>query len=523
MSDQFGVGTEQNLLTGGDGAKLYGWNVLNSANASAMDVNITYTGNLRITSSTTTTDVPMTHPFVYQEILGDFDIDIALYQVNAGAFQGLMCRDVNASAGEDWIAIGWDASQNLWWGDVTNNTSTSGNLSSTNVYVRLARVGNTFTAYRKLNPGDSWTSVKVFTRSDFAGHTLQVGLYQKRSAATATVRFDYFQGTYNGAGATITAALTWSKPSSSGESTQAGNFCSLYFSPVELAAFGDAGSYTFGAATIPKLVVSAETSPLIDSDITFPSLSSTGEIPPVNAAWTEDNPLIINGNVLKGLIVPLLAGTGELLTGNVAGALLQQPLSIPAPVVDMTIGGHCRINTPGMSADATGLTGNTASLNWRLSPLETSNTASHSSSYQGDMTLGLTTASGVVLPGATATATLQTSALLASGWGLVGSVATGDVGIPLLTDNTFAYVNIYGNGAMVMPVADVVAADGWAGMLQLPSICLHVAGNIGNAANADLRLPVLYTTGVIYAVVAYEGNTTLLLPIVDAHGMRAYV
>ncbi|MBF0609482.1 MAG: hypothetical protein HQL61_18265, partial [Magnetococcales bacterium] len=83
-------------------------------------------------------------------------------------------------------------------------------------------------------------------------------------------------------------------------------------------------------------------------------------------------------------------------------------------------------------------------------------------------------------------------------------------GIPLLTDNTFAYVNIYGNGAMVMPVADVVAADGWAGMLQLPSICLHVAGNIGNAANADLRLPVLYTTGVIYAVVAYEGNTTLL-------------
>ncbi|MBV6342431.1 MAG: hypothetical protein SFH39_00695 [Candidatus Magnetobacterium sp. LHC-1] len=268
---------------------------------------------------------------------------------------------------------------------------------------------------------------------------------------------------------------------------------------------------------MPKPIISVETPALVESDITFPSLSSTGEIPPVNAAWTEDNPLIINDNVLKGLVV-------SLLTGNVAGALLQQPLSIPAPVVDMTIGVHCRINTPGMTADATGLTGNTASLNWRLSPLETSNTASHSSSYQGDMTFSPVTASGVVLPGATVTATLQTSALLASGWGLVGSVATGDVGLPLVTDNTFAYVNIYGNGVMVMPVADVVAADGWAGMLQLPSIGLHVAGNIGNAANADLRLPVLrQVDAVMYAIAIYEGSTVLLRPIVDGHGMRAYV
>ncbi|KJU86378.1 hypothetical protein MBAV_001427 [Candidatus Magnetobacterium bavaricum] len=522
MSDQFGLSTQQDLKSGGDGTKLYGWNVLNSANATVMDVNITYTGHLAIVSSTTTTDVPMTHPFVYQEVTGDFDIDIALYQVNAGAFQGLMCRDVNASAGEDWIVIGWDSSQNLWWGDITNDTSTSGNLSSTNVYVRIARVGNTFTAYRKLNPGDSWTSAKVFTRTDFAGHTLQVGLYQKRSAATATVRFDYFQGTYSGAGATITAALTWPLPASTGQSTQSGNFCSVVVPRFELGAFGDSASTA--SMTMPKFVVLADTPPLIDSDITLPSLNSTGEIPPVNAAWTEDNPLIINGNILKGLVIPLFAGTGELLTGNVTDALLQQPISISALVVDMTIGGHCRINTPVMSADATGLTGNTASLDWRLSPLETSNTASHSSSYQGDMTFSPVTISGVVLPGATATATLQTSALLASGWGLVGSVATGDVGIPLLTDNTFAYVNIYGNGVLELLPLTVSAADGLAGQMRMPIISLSTSGSIGNTANAALVFPsVRQTDMVMYAVAIYEGNTVLLKPIVDGHGRRACV
>ncbi|KJU83449.1 hypothetical protein MBAV_004358, partial [Candidatus Magnetobacterium bavaricum] len=197
MSDLFGASTAQNLITGGDGAKLYEWNVLNSANATVMDVDNAsgsgFSGRLCIKSSTPTADSPLTNPFVYQEVTGDFDVDIYLYAVASGGWQGLLCRCPTASAGEDYVGIVSDDVDNLYWTDFTNSSNTYGNLSSTNRYLRLTRVGDTFTAYRKLNSVDSWMPAHVFTRADFAGKTLQLGMYLKRLGGTASTQVDYFQ------------------------------------------------------------------------------------------------------------------------------------------------------------------------------------------------------------------------------------------------------------------------------------------------------------------------------------------
>ncbi|KJU81428.1 hypothetical protein MBAV_006380, partial [Candidatus Magnetobacterium bavaricum] len=197
MSDLFGASTAQNLITGGDGAKLYGWNVLNSANATVMDVDNAsgsgFTDRLGIKSATSTSDSPLTNPFVYQEVTGDFDVDIYLYAVANGGWQGLICRCPTASAGEDFVGIVSNDSDNLYWTDFTNSSNTYGDLSSTNRYLRMTRVGNTFTVYRKLNPGDAWTSAHTFTRADFAGETLQLGMYLKRLGGTASTQVDYFQ------------------------------------------------------------------------------------------------------------------------------------------------------------------------------------------------------------------------------------------------------------------------------------------------------------------------------------------
>ncbi len=557
MADQFGASTAQDLKSGGDGAKLYGWNVLNSANATVIDVDSSNAGYLTfVTGAYSDPDVagyPFTMPFVYQNITGDFEIDIKRDALASGSNYRfwLIARDPTASASEDYVAI-WTyydsggANYLAKRRSIANSAQSPADslLDPTDppLYTKIQRVGNTFKFYTSIN-GTSWTywSTRDVTRNDF-GATIQVGI---GAGINNTYKFDYFQGTNSGNDASNTVVLTWPsltlsasgsgasvgsgvltlpKFATTGEGTQAGNFCSLFSPVIELAATGDAGAYTFGAATMPSLSLTSETAPLISSDITMASFSCIGDIPPVNAAWTEDNPLIINGNVLKGLVVPLLSSSATGLTGNVSDALLQQPMQIPAPVIEMTIGGHCRINAPAMTAEATGLTGNAASLDWRLPLLETSNTATHSSSCEAEIALPLASASGVALTGGMATATLQATTTLASGCGVVGNVATGNVAIPVVVDDTFAYVNVYGNGVLELLPLDVVAADGWAGHGRMPVISLQMAGSIGTTANAALTLPVLQETDmVMYAVAIYEGSLSLLRPIVDAHGSMVYV
>ncbi|KJU83824.1 hypothetical protein MBAV_003984 [Candidatus Magnetobacterium bavaricum] len=405
MADQFGVSTQQDLKSGGDGVKLYGWNVLNSDNASAMDVDITYTGNLRITSSTTTTDAPMTHPFVYQLVTGDFDIDVALTQVNAGAFQGLMCRDPNASAGEDWVAIGWDSSPNLWWGDLTNDVNTSGNLSSGNVYVRLARVGNVFTAYRKANPGDSWTSVKTFTRNDFAGHDpLQVGLYQKRTSATATVRFDYFQGTYSGGTVSIDGALTWPKPT--------------------VSASASSASVGSGSLTLPKDTLEASCSQsgsFVDITLFSPMLSAdTPADASVNVALplpVFDTLLTGSNNVAGQMTLLPLQGVGT----ELAGCTATVALSLGQFSADSATNPHSDIPMRAIRSEALCLTGSVA----------TAQTGMPSLTPEGNITTSHIITSLLRLPRPAIGATLATG----NNWTMQGQCPTLQLSTALATGN----------------------------------------------------------------------------------------
>ncbi|MBF0488161.1 MAG: hypothetical protein HQK98_08375 [Nitrospirae bacterium] len=189
MADQFGASTQQNLLPGGDGRKLFGWNLLNSAHATGADVNITNPGYVSIypTGVSSPTGATFNVPFVYQNLSGDFDVNIG---TNANNYPfGLIARDPNASAGEDWL--GWSniPGDMAYSKNTTNGSTAQYGASALFGYFRLARSGAGFTTYYSGN-GTTWTQHQQFTRNDFAVD-IQVGIYAYNPTAV-----DYFQGTY---------------------------------------------------------------------------------------------------------------------------------------------------------------------------------------------------------------------------------------------------------------------------------------------------------------------------------------
>ena len=206
LTDEFAAATEQNILSGGDGAKLYGWNLLNGAQADAIDVNSTNAGYLTINHDGTNTDMfnaVFNAPFIYKEVTGDFDIEVYMDSSGpASNYEGgnLVARDPDASAGEDHVRICqyWTGGEGghlaIWAGNTANGTSAEGyNAEATNPYMRMTRVGNVFTLYSKAALNDAWTQRAQYTRNDFA-ETVQLGI----GATTAntdddlTVKFGYF-------------------------------------------------------------------------------------------------------------------------------------------------------------------------------------------------------------------------------------------------------------------------------------------------------------------------------------------
>ncbi|MEO5360628.1 MAG: Ig-like domain repeat protein [Nitrospirota bacterium] len=209
MGDQFGVGTQQNLLSGGDGAKSNGWNLLNSANASTVDIDISNAGYLTITAASGAGDVyysPLTAVFVYQNITGDFDIS-TLFVFSAWTGQpGLWCRNSDNSSGENAIGLQLNNSDAIYWKSLVNGTTTQGTTAGTNPHLRINRTGNVFTLYTSTD-GSSWTQVTQQTRNDLSS-TIQVGLTCSYGAGNHTSKFDYFQGTNSGGGSATTTALS---------------------------------------------------------------------------------------------------------------------------------------------------------------------------------------------------------------------------------------------------------------------------------------------------------------------------
>lgn len=202
--DEFSATTQQNLKTGGDGVKSYGWNILNSANADAVDVNITNAGYLTIDCGATSIgwdNALFTGIFVYKNITGNFDVETFLAGNETLNYHrsGIMARDTGATAGEDWVCIHQTyntGNKIAGWNTVNNVSSgTSDDVASIAKYLRMTRVGNVFTTYYKVNVGDTWTLKRQDTRNDF-GATIQVGLISGtyNTNNTYIAKFDYARG-----------------------------------------------------------------------------------------------------------------------------------------------------------------------------------------------------------------------------------------------------------------------------------------------------------------------------------------
>jgi hypothetical protein len=182
-SDEFEIATEQDIKSGGDGAKSYDWNVLNSANADIIDVNITNSGRLTIDLNAVNSQYAnaiFTAPFVYKNITGDFDVETLVIS-NADAISeraGLIVYDPAASAGEDWISVHSAFSGigvKLQSMNTVNSSTAFLEISVSNLYLRIVRSGSSFSTYSKATAGAEWLLRATYTRADF-GSSVQVGL-----------------------------------------------------------------------------------------------------------------------------------------------------------------------------------------------------------------------------------------------------------------------------------------------------------------------------------------------------------
>lgn len=207
-SDEFEVPTEQDIKAGGDGAKGYGWNLLNGASADAVDANVTNAGKLTVGCSTVNSGgfgAGFTVPLAFKEVSGDFDVEVHVTSNadEANEDAGLCVRDPNASAGQDHLEIFFRAaSAAVYWRNTVNSLSSSGSAAASNGYFRIARAGNVFTLYSRANAGDAWTQRVQYSRDDFAT-TVQVGPYVATGNTNGNfvAQFDYMR--FNAVGTDI--------------------------------------------------------------------------------------------------------------------------------------------------------------------------------------------------------------------------------------------------------------------------------------------------------------------------------
>jgi hypothetical protein len=218
--DVFSVGTEQNLLTGGDGAKSYGWNLLNSNNATVANVNTSNAGKLTIHNDNTSTKSgwlnDFTGPFVYQEIQGDFDIETYLSGYSGATndnFVGMIVRDsystndsgtvdqTNISMTLRYYSGAWGVCANSVPHGGWNYTHQGGTIYP---YMRIRRVGYDFYVYGKANAGDAWiqyadptNTTKQYWRRPQFRPLVQVGLimYSTNTSGNCEMQIDYFRTT----------------------------------------------------------------------------------------------------------------------------------------------------------------------------------------------------------------------------------------------------------------------------------------------------------------------------------------
>lgn len=179
--DEFHNISEQDLLVGGDVKKYGGWNVINSANAETLDINIRYENMLSIEVSSggpfDWDDAVRTGPYVYKTFIGDFDF-YALYESAATTNTNAYFLVQSTTDNDDWIAVysvEVSTVDKIYLRNTTNGTSADSLIyPSPQSYWRIVRSGSVFTFYVASSSALSWSQVAQETRSDMPT-TLRVG------------------------------------------------------------------------------------------------------------------------------------------------------------------------------------------------------------------------------------------------------------------------------------------------------------------------------------------------------------
>lgn len=133
--------------------------------------------------------------FVYKQLTGDFDVKVRVsaltYQV-AGTMAGLMARaTLDADSRHVYVKTRADGTTNWAVRATTAGTTTASSSTATpfpNAWIRMARVGNTFTMYTSAD-GVTWTQLAQTTQS--LPTTLYVGLAVSAHQAGATTTATY--------------------------------------------------------------------------------------------------------------------------------------------------------------------------------------------------------------------------------------------------------------------------------------------------------------------------------------------
>lgn len=132
--------------------------------------------------------------FIHEQRTGDFDVAVrisGLVAGDAGAMAGLMARESLATGAKNVMIKVKPDGYRLTYRTATNGTTVgagSGAATVPNAYVRMKRVGNTFTTYTSTD-GVNWSTFSTATVS--MGSTIYVGMATSGHSTTSTVQAGY--------------------------------------------------------------------------------------------------------------------------------------------------------------------------------------------------------------------------------------------------------------------------------------------------------------------------------------------
>jgi regulation of enolase protein 1 (concanavalin A-like superfamily) len=208
--DEFDSDTEQDFTSGGDGAKSYGWNALNTANATSSTAYTDTAGELETVmgagsylwlvptiGQTVTLDTGL---FLYQEMTGDFRATTKIEVNTTNNLDGGGLLVQSPSDLTDWIQNAFrkyltgGTNYRKYFGQVTDDVSTDTNIDTSSVttnyqWLRIQRKGDVFLLYHSTD-GVDFNKLIEYERTDMP-NTVRVGVTS--GGNTAQINYTYFQ------------------------------------------------------------------------------------------------------------------------------------------------------------------------------------------------------------------------------------------------------------------------------------------------------------------------------------------